>query len=200
MRTKNKKTYRNLIILIVIIIALIIIGISMTMGRYTGDATAEMTTDIALFVFEEGLQEGSLLLSGLYPREAAFEEFEFTIANTDGEKTAQVSIDYTAELKITTNLPLEIDIYKKTSSEGTYSKLEDEDEITNEIVLDESEQCYIRKITIKSGSFTHSQAQTDTYKLSVKFPPEYKTEEEFAGMVDHVSIVVDAKQKVAEAS
>lgn len=200
MRVSNKKTYRNLIILIVIIIALIIIGISITMGRYTGEATAEMSTDIALFVFEEGFQEGNILLSGLYPREAAFEDFEFTVANTDGEKTAQVSIDYTAELKITTNLPLEIDVYKKTSSDGTYGKLEDEDDITNEIVLDESGQCYIRKITIKSGSFTHSQAQTDTYKLSVTFPQKYNTVEEFEGMVDNVSIVVDAKQKVAAES
>lgn len=194
MKRNKKSPYHNLIILMVIIIVLVIIGTAITMARYRSSGTSEASAEVAIFVLKTGIEEENLLLSGLYPREEAF-EYEFTIANIDGEKVAEVSIDYTVELQITTNLPLNIDVYKKTSSDETYSKLTDENDITNEIVLDKSEQCYIRKINIKGGSFTYNEEQTDTYKLSITFPITYSEVEEFEGMVDNVSIIVEAKQK-----
>lgn len=189
---KNRKTlYRNLIILIVAIILLIIIGIAITMARYRSTGNTEVSAEVAFFVVEEGLQTGNIMLDNLYPREQAF-EYDFTVSNTDGTKIAETSIEYEMELRITTNLPLEIDIYKDGS------KLTNANDIENNIVLDESGQCYIRKIKIKKGEFTFNQEKTDTYKISVKFPTQYSTNEEYEGMIDHVSIVLDAKQKISE--
>lgn len=189
---KNRKTlYRNLIILIVAIILLIIIGIAITMARYRSTGNTEVSAEVAFFVVEEGLQTGNIMLDNLYPREQAF-EYDFTVSNTDGTKIAETSIEYEMELRITTNLPLEIDIYKDGS------KLTNANDIENNIVLDESGQCYIRKIKIKKGEFTFNQEKTDTYKISVKFPTQYSTNEEYEGMIDHVSIALDAKQKISE--
>ena len=151
---KQKISYRNLIILIVAIILLIIIGITITMARYKSAGSGEIVTEIALFVFEEGFQRGNIMLAGLYPRsEDEPFEYEFTIANTDGTNVAETSLEYTMELKMTTNLPLDIKIYKKDSNNAIYSELE---EIENEIVLDESGQNYIRRIKIEDGSFIYS--------------------------------------------
>lgn len=187
---KNKKiSYRNLIILIVVIVLLIIIGITITMARYKSTGSSDITAEIAFFVVEEGFQEGNIMLSGLYPREDPF-EYEFTVANTDGIKTSEVSIDYNVELEITTNLPLEIEIYKNET------ELTSSTDIENSIMLDESGQCYIRRIKIKRGSFIFNQAKTDIYKLSAVFPETYRDIEEFEGMIDNVAIVVEAKQKI----
>ncbi len=186
---KKKISYRNLIILIVAIILLIIIGIAVTMARYKSTGTIQTNVEAAFFVVEEGFQTGNIMLDNLYPREEAY-EYEFTVSNTDGTNIAETSIDYNIELKITTNLPLEIDIYKNNS------KLTNIADIENNIVLDESGQCYIRKINIKNGSFIFNQNKTDTYKISAKFPSQYNENEEFEGMIDHVSIAVDAKQKI----
>lgn len=189
---KNKKiSYSNLIILIVAIILLIIIGIAITMARYRATGNTEVSAEVAFFVVEEGLQTGNIMIANIYPREQAF-EYNFTVSNTDGTKIAETSIEYEMELRITTNLPLEIDIYKDGS------KLTNANDIENNIVLDESGQCYIRKIKIKKGEFTFNQEKTDTYKISVKFPTQYSTNEEYEGMIDHVSIVLDAKQKISE--
>lgn len=187
---KNKKlSYHNLIILIVIIILLIIIGIAITMSRYRSTGSSEVIAEVAFFVVEEGVQAGNIMLEGLYPREDPF-EYEFTIANTNGTNVAETSIDYTIDLEITTNLPLEIEIYKNEE------KLTNTNEIENNIVLDESGQNYVRWIKIKNGSFTYSQSQIDTYKLSATFPAEYSNTEEFEGMIDNVAIELDAKQKI----
>ncbi|MBQ8043104.1 MAG: hypothetical protein IJ272_03010 [Clostridia bacterium] len=195
MEKNNKLSKRNLIILIVAIILLIIIGISITMARYRSTGGTTAIAEIAFFVVEEGFQAGNIMLEDLYPREDPF-EYEFTVANTDGTITAETSIDYTIEMIITTNLPLDISIYRKTSSGGSYSKLTDVDTIENSIQLDATGQTYIRKIKIKDGSFTFNQEQTDTYKLSAIFPTDYSDTEEFEGMIDNVAITVDAKQKI----
>ena len=196
---KNKKiSNRNLIILIVAIILLIIIGITITMARYKSTGSSTVSAEVAFFVVEEGFQEGNIMLEGLYPREDPF-EYEFTIANTDGTITAETSIDYTIDMVITTNLPLDIKMYRKTSSGGNYSELKDEDIIENKIEVREvgdTWTTYVRKIKIKDGNFKFSQAQTDTYKLSATFPIEYNNIEEFEGMIDNVAITVDAKQKI----
>lgn len=188
---KIKISYRNLIILIVAIILLITIGITITMARYRSTGNTETSAEVAFFVVEEGLQTGNIMLADLYPREEAF-EYGFTVSNTNGTKTSETSIEYEVELKITTNLPLEIDIYKNST------KLTNANDIENSIVLDESGQCYIRKIKIKKGEFTFNQAKTDNYKISAKFPTQYSTNEEYEGMIDHVSIALDAKQKISE--
>jgi len=189
MKINNKISYRNLIILIIAIIILLVIGIAITMARYRSEGTTSIDAEVAFFALEEGHEEGHIMLSGLYPREDTF-EYDFTIANTDGTIIAETSLEYTIELKMTTNLPLDIEIYKNDV------KMEDADEITNEIVLDESGQNYIRKINIKNGSFTYFQSKTDKYTLSAKFPTTYKATEEYQNMIDHVSIVVDVKQKI----
>ena len=196
---KNKKiSYRNLIILIVAIILLIIIGITITMARYKSTGSSSVMAEVAFFVVEEGFQEGNIMLEGLYPREDPF-EYEFTIANTDGTITAETSIDYTIDMVITTNLPLDIKMYRKTSNGGNYSELNDEDIIENKIEVREvgdTWTTYVRKIKIKDGNFKFNRAQTDTYKLSATFPIEYNDIEEFEGMIDNVAITVDAKQKI----
>lgn len=196
---KNKKiSYRNLIILIVAIILLIIIGITITMARYKSTGSSSVMAEVAFFVVEEGFQEGNIMLEGLYPREDPF-EYEFTIANTDGTITAETSIDYTIDMVITTNLPLDIKMYRKTSNGGNYSELTDEDIIENKIEVREvgdTWTTYVRKIKIKDGNFKFNRAQTDTYKISATFPIEYNDIEEFEGMIDNVAITVDAKQKI----
>ena len=198
MEKKQKISYRNLIILIVAIILLIIIGITITMARYKSTGSSSVMAEVAFFVVEEGFQEGNIMLEGLYPREDPF-EYEFTIANTDGTITAETSIDYTIDMVITTNLPLDIKMYRKTSNGGNYSELNDEDIIENKIEVREvgdTWTTYVRKIKIKDGNFKFNRAQTDTYKLSATFPIEYNDIEEFEGMIDNVAITVDAKQKI----
>ena len=164
------------------------------MARYRSTGHTSVDADIAFFVIEEGFQTGNIMLSNLYPRETPF-EYEFTVANTDGTNIADVAMDYNMELKITTNLPLDIKIYKKGLG-GTYSELTTEDDLENNIVLDESNQCYIRKINIKNKTLTFSRSQIDEYKLSATFPITYNEAEEYEGVIDNVAIILESEQKV----
>ena len=116
---KNKKnSYRNLIFLLIAIVLLIIIGIAITMARYTSTGNTTVNAEVAFYVIEEGFQTGNIMLSNLYPREDPF-EYEFTVANTDGTNVSEVSLDYNMDMTITTNLPLDIKIYKKASGSNT---------------------------------------------------------------------------------
>ena len=188
----NRKIHvKNLIVLIVIII-LIIVGISITMSRYKSQSESTLNADVAFYVVKDGYQTGNIFLENLYPRDEAY-NYQFTIANTDGTHTAETSIDYTVDLEITTNLPLTFKIYKN----GSTTPLTSSSDISNQIVLDATNETYIRKIQIKSGSFTHGTTKTDTYKVEVIFPTSYSEYEEFEGMIDNINIKLDAKQKIS---
>ena len=189
MKEGKKISYRNLIILIVAIILLIIIGITITMARYKSQGNTVANAEIAFYVLKEGYQQGNIMLANLYPSEDPF-EYEFTITNTDGTNVAETSLEYSIELQITTNLPLEIEIYKNDT------KLTNADDIENNVVLDESGQCYIRNIKINNGSFTFNQSKTDVYRLSAEFPIEYSAIEEYEGVIDNVAITLESKQKI----
>ena len=60
MRNNKKISYRNLIILIVAIVLLIIVGIAITMARYTSTGSTDIEADIAFYVVEEGFQTGNI--------------------------------------------------------------------------------------------------------------------------------------------
>ena len=111
MKITNKILYRNLIILVIAIIILVAIGIAITMARYRSTGSVGLSADVAFYVIEEGYQESNIMLSELYPSSAPF-EYEFTVSNHDGTNISETTLDYNLELKMTTNLPLEIEIYK----------------------------------------------------------------------------------------
>lgn len=188
--SKNTKSYSiNLItVIIFVIIISLIIGISTTMSRYKSEAEATFNTEIAFYVLKDTYQEGNIFVKDLYPCEKTF-DYEFSVTNTDGTNVAETSIDYTVEMEITTNLPLEFKIYRN-NSELTNAK-----DITNSIVVDETGETYIRKIIIK-GSFDYAVETTDEYTVSVEFPIEYAEYEEYEGMVDNINIRLNSQQKL----
>lgn len=187
----NKKTSYsiNLMSLIVMIFFIAIVGIAITMSRYRSLGQSTLNADIAFYVVKDEYQEENVSLQNLYPSEETF-DYQFTVSNSDGTNTAETSIDYTADLVITTNLPLEFKVYK---NDNELTKIED---IENNVTKDSTGNTYIRKIKIKNGSFTHSQAKTDTYKLEVEFPIEYAQNEKLQGIIDNINIAIDAKQKI----
>lgn len=139
----NKKIYiRNLIVIIVIIV-LIAVGIGITMSRYKSGGQSTLNADIAFYVVKEQFQTGNIFLKDLVPSDTAF-NYTFTVTNTDGaSKVAETSIEYTVELEVTTNLPLEFTIYRDNS------KLTSSSDIENKVELDATGESYVRKIKIK---------------------------------------------------
>lgn len=187
MNQNKKEIHINLIVLIVVIV-LIIVGIRITMARYASQGQTTTTTDVAFYILKDSYQEGSLVLDELSPSNDTY-DYQFTVANFEGNKVAETSIDYEVELDVTTNLPLEFKVYKNNTLLTSTTDRE------IKVQLDDSRQSYIRKIIIKKGTFKYNEKTTDTYKLEVTFPLSYNQYEEFEGMIDNINIKVDAKQK-----
>lgn len=195
--SNNKKIHVKNLIVFIIILILIVVGIATTMSRYKSSGETTLSAEVAFYIVEDEYQsdqeglEANIFLKDLYPREETF-DYQVTVANTDGTNTAETAIEYTLEMEITTNLPLQFHIYKDGN------ELTNEDDIENKIVLDSTGQTYIRKITIKKGSFNYNESKTDTYKIAVEFPVKYAENEEFESMIDNINIKIDTKQKISE--
>ncbi len=188
---ENVKVIHVNIVAVLIVLILIIVGINMTMARFRSKSDTETNAQIAFYLVNDQYQEGHLFLKDLYPREESF-DYTFTVSNYDEERVSETSLEYSIELEITTNLPLQFEIFKNDK------KVEGKDNIDDTVHLDNQLQSYVRTILIKNNELQFSKETTDTFKVAVTFPIKYNEHEEFQGLIDNVNIKLESRQKIEE--
>lgn len=174
-------------LLIAIIITAIIL-IRNTLARYETNATSQKDVDVAFWIFDNDLKSGRILLQDVYPSDVSF-DYTFTVSNFKDTKKAETDLSYDIVLTTTTNLPLEYDIEKDgvtcikteqliTDEDGTFYKEVKIEGLSNNMIM-------------RQGTDT-----TNTFVLKVKFPKSSNAGEEFADLVEHAKIEVNAKQLI----
>jgi len=178
---KNKKTILMLLFLIVI---LTIIGI--IIARYRSKANSSEEVDIAFYVFESGTISEKLSLDSMVPR---IEPYNYTlkVSNNQNGKVSETAIEYTIQIKATTNLPLNYSLVDEEGNNIFEKKNEDG-------IITEDDVYYIERISpVKELGL---QKEEHVYTLSISFPEEYKVNTEYADVIELVEITVDSKQKI----
>lgn len=185
-RKRKNKLIRIKFAFFVILIAGIMALIGSSIARYSSRGKSNATLDLAYYLFKEESISKELKLESILPRETPY-EYTFLVANNDGENRTDVAIEYTMEIRTTTNLPLTYKVYNtddetKDLASGTETK-QDED------------GTYFKHIFVSGGEFGHSKNEEHTYKIQVIFPKEYNLSA-YEGIGEYVQITVHSNQKV----
>lgn len=190
----DKKKARLYIKFIILILCLVIIVhiFSLTLSRYESASESNADIDIAFYVLNEDYQSMTLNLGKIVPRAEPY-IYTFTISNEKDGKIAETDIEYELTLRMTTNLPLEYNLYM--NEEDTSTKINTEG-IEENIIQDEDET-YFKTLTQNKQEFKYSVSTLNKYTLVVYFPEEYNTED-YQDRIDIVEINVDAKQIIDE--
>ena len=108
-RNKNLFYFRfaALVILFIICINLIKGGIA----KYKSEAESNAEVDLAFYIVKVNSISQELKLDNILPRAQAY-TYSFSVSNYDGELRTETALQYTVQLKTTTNLPLSYQIYK----------------------------------------------------------------------------------------
>lgn len=182
---KNKKT---ILILLFLIVILTIIGI--IIARYRSKADSSEEIDIAFYVFESGVISENLNLESMVPRAEPY-NYTLKVSNNQDEKISETVIEYTIQIKATTNLPLD---YSLTDEEGNSIPFGTKND--DGIITDEYGVYYIERISpVKELGL---EKEEHVYTLSILFPEEYKSNTEYADVMELVEITIDSKQKIEE--
>ena len=184
-RKKAKITYIKFMLLVVLCIAIFFL-IKSTRAKYRSSAQSNANVDIAYYVLEEGSISQDLKLESILPSPTPY-NYLFSVANNDGTNRTETAIDYTIEIKTTTNLPV------------TY-RLYNQEDLTSEISYEtetkvDSDGTYFRYIYLNGGTFGFTQDEEEVFDLQVEFPMAYNLAQ-YEGIVEYVQITIKSSQKI----
>ncbi len=184
-RKKAKLLYKKIAFFIIAVL-LVITTIRFTMSRYRSRGHSDANVDLAFYLFKEESISQELKLESILPRELPY-EYNIYVANHDDTDRTETAIQYTIQLKTTTNLPLNFSVYKDDNTS--------EDLVTGIETKKDEDGTYFKYIDVQGGSFGFRNNEEATYKLQVTFPKIYN-QSEYEGIVEYVQITIKSNQKI----
>lgn len=185
-RNRRKKLIYIRFIFIIILLFITVRFIQNGFARYRSTATSQADVDLAYYFVKAGDISQDLKLERILPRTNKY-TYSFSVANYDGNNRTETAIDYTIELKTTTNLPLNYKIYKQG---------ETTDRITSADVEPDDDGTLFKYIIATGDSFGFSQNETDYYQIEIEFPEQYNSSE-YEGIVEYLQLTVYSTQKTS---
>jgi len=190
-RFDTKTLRRYFFISLLMIISVIILSkIEITRAKYETEANVAVAPDFAFFIVDVTNQTHSFRLDNIVPRTNPY-TYVFNVSNFEGQKKANVDLTYSIEIITTTNLPLNIRVYRGTDL--TVNSLYTDTTTTN------TDGVYFRHLLYNGVSTMNYATQvTDTYTLWIEFPESYKnTANGYAGVIELVDVEIRAEQVVS---
>ena len=181
-RRRRNKFYKKIIILFALLL-IFILTLKNTLAKYSSSGESEANVDVAFYLIKDQKIAETIALEEMMPSDDVY-TYTFSIANNDGTNRTETALKYKISIRMTTNLPLTYELYM---NDGTTNLFEgyttEQDEYGT----------YFKTITSSENTFGFEQDETNTYKLQVKFPPEYNSVE-YQGIIEALEITVDSQQ------
>lgn len=179
----NTRLKLELCIFLILLISLVFL-IPYTLSRFRTEARGDAGINVAFFIANDEYQREEITLIDMKPGDEY--SYTFTVSNFKEGNRAEVNLRYNVEVKATTNLPLTYELYIINS--GVDSPI-----VSSDSIITDDDLTFFRKLVTSSRNFDFNNNYTDTYKLTVKFPSEYKTFR-YQGVAENIEIKVIAKQ------
>ena len=191
MHDRRIRLYIKLIIIILCFIVVIQI-FTLTISRYESNSNSNADIDIAFYLLKEDYKSMTLNLGKIVPRVEPY-VYNFEITNEENGNIAETDLEYSLEIKTTTNLPLSYKLYMNEDYTNEGAK----DIITSDVTEKDEDGTYFRTLKTDNQIFIHSTAMSNVYTLVINFPIGYNTEE-YQNIIDSIEINVDSKQIIEE--
>lgn len=182
----NKKKFLsiNRITITLLIIFILLVILKSTYASFETNSSGNALSKIAFYILNTKTETENLKISNIKP-DGKDNNYLITVSNFNDTKVSDVDLEYSLEIRTTTNIPVTYKLYLNDSSDNIMS--------TKELVKD-TDNTYFYKYKSILQSFTHQVKRTDTYKLVINFPSNYN-DEVYQSMIDDVEISVNARQK-----
>ena len=183
-KVTNKTLTVKFIILLICIISFVII-IANAIAKYESSVRLNGSIKTAFYIISEDYQSMNLNLSSIVPTEEPYIHTFFVANYKDGNRT-ETNLEYTIQIRTTTNLPLEFELYMIENNQPK-----------NVIEEDKTEQdeygTYFRKITTAKETFSYNSDEKNIYQLKIKFPKQYN-QIEYQNIIEGIEININSKQ------
>ncbi len=153
-------------------------------ARYRSTATAQADVDLAFYFVKAGDISQDLKLERILPSRNKY-IYSFSVANYDENNRTETSLDYTIEIKTTTNLPLNFSIVKQGETTNR---------ITSTEAIADDDGTYFKYIIATGDTFGFDENEEDYYQIEIEFPEAYNSSQ-YEGIVEYLQLTVCSTQK-----
>ena len=187
MKIKIKKN-KIKILFILLILFLIIYFITSTFSKYKSDASSNADIQTALYLLKEDYQSMNISLNSMIPGSTPY-IYTFSISNNNGINRSETNLEYYLKIRTTTNLPLEYELYLNEDYQNPAAN----SIITSNLVEQDVDGTYFRKIDLDKKNFGFTNNETNIYTLVVRFDSQYN-DIKYQDIIESVEITVNSKQ------
>lgn len=159
-------------------------------SRYEVRAKINANIDKALYIFEDEKISFNLDPNGIIPRDDPY-TYKFSVSNFNASKESDVDISYKVSIRTTTNLPIQLKLYRNElyDSETSVNLLNG-----SSVVQDEDGTWYRVYQVSDEFEFFYTSKSTDVFTLVINFPSVYSENPIYADYIENIEVTLDSKQ------
>ena len=144
--------------------------------------------DQALYVFSGEKMSFNIDTSKIVPSYSAY-TYSFTVSNYEGSKHSDMNLEYTIDVKSTTNLPITLKMYRTTESSVDLLSSFD-------LVQDSDGSWYRVYKTSDVYTMAYNENAIHKFKLEITFPIGYAQDTTYADAIENIEITLKSRQAI----
>lgn len=188
---KYREERKRLIIVGMFLILLLFTSfglLSFAYASYQSEVKLTANIDQALYIFGGERLSFNIDPSKIVPSSTPY-AYRFSVSNFDANKQSDVNIEYLIEIKTTTNLPLQLSLFRNDAP----------DNLLNTVSVETDADGSWYKIYKINDSFrmNYTDEVTDVYTFQVFFPPEYSQNTVYADQIENIEIILKSAQAIS---
>lgn len=188
---KYREEKKRLVVVGVFLILILFIAfglLSKAYASYQSNVKLNANIDQALYIFGGERLSFNIEPSKIVPSATPY-SYKFSVSNFDANKQSDVNIEYTISVRTTTNLPIQLSLFRNGTTDNLLSNVSFETD-------DDGSWYKVYKITDKFN-MSYEDKVTDVYTFKVFFPPEYSKNEVYADAIENIEIILKSAQVVS---
>lgn len=156
-------------------------------ASYQSSLKLNANIDQALYVFGGENMSFNIDPSKIVPSSTPY-TYKFSVSNYDANKQSDINIEYTVDVKTTTNLPIILSLYRNSSTTNLLSSVN--------YKQDNDGSWYRIYETTDVYTMSYNSKVTDVYILEVLFPVEYSKDTTYADSIENIEVILKSKQVI----
>ena len=187
-----KKRFLKMSLIFGACLLLIIYLITRAYGSYITTAKLRADIDKAIYVFEEETMSFNIDENKIIPSNDPY-TYTFSVQNYNSTQTSDVDLTYNINIRSTTNLPLEIRLYRNES----YSASGATNIIGSPTLRQDADGAWYKLYTESDDYALSYNTQTkDIFTLVIVFPKSYSLNTTYADITENIEVIINSKQTI----
>jgi hypothetical protein len=187
-----KKRFLKVSLVFAFSIILIVFLVTRAYGSYITTAKLRADIDKAIYIFEEEKLSFNIDENKIIPSNDPY-TYVFSVQNYNTSQTSDVDLTYNINIRSTTNLPLEIKLYRNEN----YNASGATNIIGSPTLRRDADGAWYRLYTESDDYPMNYNSNTkDIFTLVINFPKAYSIDTTYVDITENIEVIINSKQTI----